>query len=460
MNSIRSRAFVQRLIPLILLLSYSFYLLSLNLGETSLRPWDEAWYASIARNVLRTNNPLELTFNGKTFWDHPPLGFYAIATSFAVFGINEFSARLPMMIFALLTIVVLWQTGKKLFDSRMGLMAGLILISSRWYLVRARTANLEPLLLLTQVLVFYYAYNAKDKRAYIKLWFFFALSLLSKTTISVTLLPLVLIATYRGIKEKKFNFKLTALSFLLPLFPWYGYNLITYGAAFWKQSVLNIGLRGASVSGVTNESVSQTLLYLRSAVHKWYLPLWASVGLSFVFLLKRQMRWLLAYLFLVSFPYFLSTKTEVWHLLPIIPPMALIIPAVTFLLIDKLAWPKFINFWAKNFVVAGVLFIALTSIGSFWYEFITERGVSDEARLGMAAAKVDAPLILQDITYLPTVVFYAGKKEEVKGTFRDPSATDGIPRPFQLITREFILKQTKGYRIIEQHGDMVLALYE
>ena len=58
------------------------------------------------------------------------------------------------------------------------------------------------------------------------------------------------------------------------------------------------------------------------------------------------------------------------------------------------------------------------------------------------------------------IVFYADKKEEIKGTFRDPSAIDGIKRPFQLITREFILKQTKGYRIIKQYGDLVLALYE
>lgn len=454
------KGFVQRWIPLIALLAFAFYILTFRLGETSLRPWDEAWYASIARNALRTNNPLELTFNGKTFWDHPPLGFYAIATSFAIFGVNEFSARLPMVIFALLTTVALWQTGRKLSDSRIGLIAGLILISSRWYLVRARTANLESLLLLTQTLVFYYAFSAKDKWGYIKLWFFFALSLLSKTTISITLLPLVLIATYRGIKEKKFNFKLTALSFLLPLLPWYGYNLITYGAAFWKQSVLNIGLRGASVSGVTSESVSQTLLYLRSAVHKWYLPLFAAAGLSLIMAVKRPARWLLAYLFLVSFPYFLSTKTEVWHLLPIIPPMALIIPTAVFLFVDKLIRVKFLNWLAKSVFVLAVLVISLMSIQSYWYEFITERGVSDEARLGVAASKVDAPLILQDITFLPMIVFYADKKEEIKGTFRDPSAIDGIPRPFQLITREFILKQTKGYRIIEQYGDLVLALYE
>ncbi|MBI3443152.1 glycosyltransferase family 39 protein [Candidatus Woesebacteria bacterium] len=459
MNSIRLGLLVQRL-ALFFLLIGALYVLSFRLGDTSLRPWDEAWYASIARNALRATNPLELTFNGKVFFDHPPLGFYAIATSFAILGVNELSARLPMVIFALLTIVVLWQIGRKLSDSRIGLMAGLILISSRWYLVRARTANLESLLLLTQTLVFYYAYNAKDKWAYVKLWFFFALSLLSKTTISVTLLPLVLIATYRGIKEKKFDFKTTMLSFLLPLIPWYGYNIIKYGKEFINQNILNIGLRGGTASGVTFENTEKILLYLRSAVHKWYLPLWGSIVVSVIFLLKRPIRWLLAYLFLVGFPYFLSTKTEVWHLLPIIPPMALIIPTVSFLLIDKLARPKFINSLVKNIFVVGMLFIAFTSIRSFWYEFITERGISDEARLGAAAAKIDAPLILQDITFLPTVVFYADKKEEIKGTFRDPLAIDGIKRPFQLITREFILKQTKGYRIIEQHGDLVLALYE
>ena len=62
----------------------------------------EARYGEIARKMLETNNWVTPQHDyGVPFWAKPPLSTWTAATSMKLFGVNEFAARLPSLLFCL-----------------------------------------------------------------------------------------------------------------------------------------------------------------------------------------------------------------------------------------------------------------------------------------------------------------------------------------------------------------------
>lgn len=62
-------------IELILLIAVFSFLFLYRLGFASLQSYDEAWYASISRNIIEKNNFFILKYNDQIYLDHPPAGF-------------------------------------------------------------------------------------------------------------------------------------------------------------------------------------------------------------------------------------------------------------------------------------------------------------------------------------------------------------------------------------------------
>jgi len=81
------------LVVLVILSPFFFFILQ-NLGYKSLESFDEALYATLARNILKSGNFLELRYNGEPFADHPPGSVWFMSLAFGIFGVNEFSARI------------------------------------------------------------------------------------------------------------------------------------------------------------------------------------------------------------------------------------------------------------------------------------------------------------------------------------------------------------------------------
>lgn len=74
------------------------------LGSTT-----EPRYAEIARKMLETGNWVTPWFDhGVPFWGKPPLSFWGSAATMAVFGVNEFGARLAPFLAALGTVACFW----------------------------------------------------------------------------------------------------------------------------------------------------------------------------------------------------------------------------------------------------------------------------------------------------------------------------------------------------------------
>jgi 4-amino-4-deoxy-L-arabinose transferase-like glycosyltransferase len=87
-------------------------------------------YAQVARGMLESGDWVSGRLNGVLYVDKPPLQVWAMAASFAIFGVHDWAARLPL---ALAAVVLCWVAclfGRWAFGGRAGFYAGLGLATS------------------------------------------------------------------------------------------------------------------------------------------------------------------------------------------------------------------------------------------------------------------------------------------------------------------------------------------
>jgi 4-amino-4-deoxy-L-arabinose transferase-like glycosyltransferase len=86
------------------------------LGSVHLFDWDEINFAECAREMLVTGNYFQPQIDFQPFWEKPPLFIWCQVLCMKVFGINEFSARLPNAIIGWITLLVLFRFGTSLYS--------------------------------------------------------------------------------------------------------------------------------------------------------------------------------------------------------------------------------------------------------------------------------------------------------------------------------------------------------
>ncbi len=131
------------LLPILLILLLGAALRLPLLARDSRFQVDEALYATFARHISQTG---DLLMSGVEL-DKPPLLFLAMSGSFTLFGVSEFSARLPDVAASLLTLAIVYTLTKRLYgDRRVALIAALLLAVSPYDRGFAATAFTDPLL--------------------------------------------------------------------------------------------------------------------------------------------------------------------------------------------------------------------------------------------------------------------------------------------------------------------------
>lgn len=90
------------------------------LGGVHLFDWDEINFAEISREMIVLDDYLRVHVNFQPFWEKPPFFFWLQVLAMKTFGTGEFAARLPNALCGVLTLVVVYQIGKKLYDARFG----------------------------------------------------------------------------------------------------------------------------------------------------------------------------------------------------------------------------------------------------------------------------------------------------------------------------------------------------
>ncbi|VAW66121.1 Polymyxin resistance protein ArnT, undecaprenyl phosphate-alpha-L-Ara4N transferase; Melittin resistance protein PqaB [hydrothermal vent metagenome] len=119
----------------------------LSLGTYSLQDTTEARYAEISRIMLETQNWVTPQFDyGIPFWGKPPLATWLSAGSFQLFGVNEFAARFPSLILAIIILVAVYTLAKRQRDSDFALIACYILASGILFFIAAGAVIMDTAL--------------------------------------------------------------------------------------------------------------------------------------------------------------------------------------------------------------------------------------------------------------------------------------------------------------------------
>jgi 4-amino-4-deoxy-L-arabinose transferase-like glycosyltransferase len=134
-----------------------------NLGSEPLTDFDEAWHASIALDIERSNEFLRYTEDGKltSASVKPPLYFWGMALAFRLLGPSEFAARLfSASCYVVMIGCVAWFV-QRYVHWTVALTAALLLATQQCMVYHhgARTADIDPPLILFLTLTMFTAYR-------------------------------------------------------------------------------------------------------------------------------------------------------------------------------------------------------------------------------------------------------------------------------------------------------------
>ena len=381
-----------------------------RLNFTALESYDEAWYGEISRNLVQSGNPFRLMFNGSVFTDHPPLGFALMAVPTAMLGSNEFSVRFVSSLLGIGCALVIFFIGKELKNERVGFSAAVILLSSLWFMYRARSGNLDIPFVFWSLITFYALLKTKISLKYFYLaTFAFAALFLTKTLVGVGILPVFLYTLWlRRRKTNTLFLVKLALCWIIAVAPWYLVNQLR-DSTFLYHHFFEVGARGTK-NAFALSSLYQSLFYLYVGMGKW-LKVGVLTAPLFIFLWWRVKKIRETLLFIILFtvgfatPFLFSNKVEIWHLIPVYSGVALFIAYILETSANYL-FPK------KNFVPIFVTFcITLLAVYQFSQFanllYPSQPRFSLEKDISIKASKYSHILLMG--TFYPAAVYYADK---------------------------------------------------
>ncbi len=199
----------------------------MRLGGAPFLDPPEGIHAEIAWEILRHGDWITLHLAGVPYFDKPPLLYWLMASSFAVFGPTEWAARIWSALPAVAVAVLTARLGMLLGSLRVGLLAGLMVATNLELFLFGRMVKPDLLfvaLILLAFLAFAHAYRGGGRPA---LWLFYGalgLAALAKDILGVVG-PLMAVALF---------FYLTRESDAWPRWvPWSGVALLLAIAVPW-----------------------------------------------------------------------------------------------------------------------------------------------------------------------------------------------------------------------------------
>ncbi|MBI4442462.1 MAG: glycosyltransferase family 39 protein [Acidobacteria bacterium] len=193
----------------------------------------DAAQAAIARAMLRTGDWITPRLHGFVYLDKSPLVYWAMAASFAVFGIHDWAARIPV---ALSAILLCWVTARFTawaFGRRAGLYAGVALATCAGLFLFTRV-QLPDVLLTLCVTVAFWAFLRllDDDESQPLLW-----SFLLGASLAGGLLAKGLIAAVTPVGAGLLYLLLTRQLFSPEVWrrlrPWFGFSVFLLLSAPW-----------------------------------------------------------------------------------------------------------------------------------------------------------------------------------------------------------------------------------
>jgi 4-amino-4-deoxy-L-arabinose transferase-like glycosyltransferase len=148
---------------LVVLLFASIIFLGGVLSPPSLMDDMDAAQAQIARNMIESGNWITMRLDGVLYLEKAPLKYWLIAGSFAIFGVHDWAARLPIALAAIALCWVVARMGAWAFSERAGFYAGLMLATSAGLFLFTRVMIPDVMLTLAIALAIWSFLRALDE---------------------------------------------------------------------------------------------------------------------------------------------------------------------------------------------------------------------------------------------------------------------------------------------------------
>src|SRR3989344_7292772 len=302
--------------------------------------WDETIYLNLGKDL--SHNFLSYSFShgwsdfipsgGDEAYSHPKAGFRApllpyLISFFYIFNLG-FLTNFLMPLIGALSVILIYQLGKELFNQSVGLISSLFLTFIPlhvFYSGRVLTDVLFTFFVLLTFLIFWKGYEKSSKKHKVLFGVFLALTLLSRYT-ALWIIPIFLL--YFLARDKSLNFLMdrylwySVLAFFITLIPWLIYGIFEY------DNPLGAFIHGAKASAYWGGLQSWHFFF------DYWWQMFSIVGFVFIIsliyiLYKKEFFKKEIYLILIWFAFFLGMAIYMPHkedrfILPIAPVIALI----------------------------------------------------------------------------------------------------------------------------------------
>jgi 4-amino-4-deoxy-L-arabinose transferase-like glycosyltransferase len=326
-------------IEVILIIALGVAVFAPGLARAPLLDWDEATYVQVVRESLANHAYLDFSWNGAPYMKKPPMLFWVVAGSFNAFGESEFAARLPSMLCALLTMLLLYATACEVGGRIAGTFAAIVPLGFYFFVARGgRECATDPLLVMFSTLALYAMLRARHSRRWLPLaGAAIGLAILSKG--AAGLIPLIVVALAVAMISEFSSLGLGGFAIIvaaaaLVASPWYLYEAV-HNPLFWKTFIGHETLSRFATHLEDETKPATYTLWVFVKETYWLLPLaiplWmlakanAREGLARAFhaihpALKLWIIWLI-----VAFASACAVQTRLpWYVLPALIPVALI----------------------------------------------------------------------------------------------------------------------------------------
>lgn len=332
--------------PRVVLFVLASVLIFIQLGTNHLIPYDEAIYAKVAQNIVSSNDWLTLSWRDNLPWfEKPPFYFWMSALLLKLLPtMPELAVRLPSAIFGLLSVMLTYIFGKKLFGKTAGFIAGFCLLTTFHFLYYSRLGMLDVTCSFFILMSLYFYYLASEEISKVKLvWagVFVGFAVLTKGVVG--LLPLGILALWEFAGLIKHRLKpsevvvaaaklfIVFLTSLVVFLPWHLKMYQTHGQLF-----VNTYLGYHVLSRATLETEDKTgpiywyLIVIKVAMRLWFVALVPAFGYALFSLIKnkanqRNLCLILLWSLVIFALFSLSKSKLVWYIMPIYPALAILV---------------------------------------------------------------------------------------------------------------------------------------
>jgi len=306
----------------------SIMIVFFNLGGIPLLDPDEPVYAETPKEMMAFDEFVSPRIFGEYWYDKPPMYYWLVSASYKIFGLTEFAARFPSALLAVICTLVVYLSGRRLFNERAGMAGALVLATSIefFYLGKAAVTDMTLLLFLTISLLSFI-----EKKYYLA-YIFAALATLTKGPIGLLLPGAIvfshILVTRNWSQITKMKIPSGLLMYAIVALPWYVVMYSLHGSAFIDTFL-----------GVHNLTRFTSPEHPEGVLWYYYIPVlilgffpWTAIMLQSMWasLTKsRQEFGVLVFLniwAIAIFVFFTISQTKlVSYILPMYPPLAMIV---------------------------------------------------------------------------------------------------------------------------------------